>query len=84
LGKKKQMQATERNGIVNNQIFKQIELTGTSETSMEDAVQRAITKAAKTIHNMQWFEVIETRGAIENDQTIQWQVLIKVGFSLDD
>lgn len=65
-------------------IYKQIELTGTSKTSMEDAVQRAINKAAQTVRNMHWFEVVETRGAIAEDQTIQWQVLVKIGFSLED
>lgn len=67
-----------------NHIYKQIELTGTSDTSIEDAVERAIAKAAKTIHNMQWFEVIETRGAITDDKVLQWQVVVKIGFSLDE
>lgn len=65
-------------------IYKQIELTGTSHTSIEDAVQRAINKAGETVRNMHWFEVLETRGAIEDNSKIQWQVLVKIGFSLDD
>lgn len=65
-------------------IYKQIELTGTSQTSIEDAVQRAIDKASKTLHSLHWFEVIETRGAIQDNNKIQWQVLVKVAFSLDE
>lgn len=65
-------------------IYKQIELTGTSQQSIEDAVQRAINKAARTVRNMQWFEVLETRGAIDDNHTVQWQVLLKIGFTLDE
>ena len=65
-------------------IYKQIELTGTSKTSIEDAVQRAINKAAQSLHNIHWFQVIETRGALENNTEIQWQVIVKVAFSLDE
>ena len=69
---------------MNPHIYKQIELTGTSESSIEDAVQRAITKAAATVRNIHWFEVLETRGAVDENSKIQWQVIVKVAFSLDD
>ncbi|MCB0087340.1 MAG: dodecin domain-containing protein [Caldilineaceae bacterium] len=69
---------------MNSHIYKQIELTGTSESSIEDAVQRAITKAAATVRNIHWFEVLETRGAVDENSKIQWQVIVKVAFSLDD
>jgi len=65
-------------------IFKKIELVGTSETSIEDAVQNALSKAAKTLRNLRWFEVVETRGSIEDDKVGQWQVTVKIGFRLDD
>lgn len=65
-------------------IYKQIELTGSSTTGIEDAVQAAIGKAAQTVRNMQWFEVIETRGHIDGDRIAHWQVMIKVGFTLED
>ena len=65
-------------------VYKLIEITGTSETSMEDAVRIAIGRAAKTVRHMRWFEVIETRGAIQGDQVAQWQVTVKIGFSLED
>ena len=65
-------------------VYKLIELTGTSQTSIEDAVQNAITKAAKSVHNLHWFQVVETRGSIENAKVHYWQVTIKLGFRVDD
>ena len=64
--------------------YKQIELTGSSRTSIEDAVQGAVTKAATTLHNLDWFQITETRGRIENNKVAYWQVTLKVGFRLDD
>jgi flavin-binding protein dodecin len=51
---------------------------------MEDAVQLAISRAASTVHNIRWFEVLETRGHVENDKIAHWQVVIKIGFTLDE
>jgi flavin-binding protein dodecin len=65
-------------------VYKQIELTGSSATSMEDAIETAISRAAKTIRNMQWFHVIDTRGHITDGKIAHWQVTIKVGFTLED
>lgn len=65
-------------------VYKLIELTGTSKSSMEEAVNNAIKKAAKTVHNLRWFEVVETRGDIDKDKVCHWQVTIKIGFSLDE
>ncbi len=67
-----------------NNVYKKIEITGTSPDSIEDAVQTAIAKASKSIRNMQWFEVMETRGAINEDHVDQWQVTLKIGFTLED
>ena len=69
---------------MNDRVYKKIELTGSSETSIEDAIQNAIARASKTIRQMRWFEVVETRGTIENDQVGQWQVTLKIGFTLED
>jgi hypothetical protein len=66
-----------------NAVYKMLELTGTSDKSCDDAVQNAIARASKTVRNLRWFEVIETRGAIEKGKVTQWQVMIKVGFHLD-
>ncbi len=65
-------------------IYKHIELTGSSTVSSDDAVRAAIKKAAKTVHGMRWFEVIETRGHIEDGLVKHWQASIKVGFTLDE
>jgi len=65
-------------------VYKIVELTGTSTTTMEDAVNNALAKASKTIRNMSWFELIETRGRIANDKVEQWQVTVKVGFQVDE
>lgn len=67
-----------------NHVYKQIELTGSSPTSIEDAVQRAIAKASDTLRNLHWFEVTETRGHIENGKVAHWQVTLKVGMRLED
>jgi len=65
-------------------VYKHLELTGSSTSSIEDAVQTAITRASKTIRNMHWFNVIETRGHIEDGKVAHWQVTIKVGFTLEE
>jgi len=68
---------------MSDNVYKLIEITGTSTTGIEDAVQNAIARAAKTVRQMRWFEVVETRGAIDGDRVGQWQVTIKVGFNLE-
>jgi flavin-binding protein dodecin len=65
-------------------IYKHLELTGSSATSIEDAVAKAIAKASKTVRNIHWFQVIETRGNVDNGKVTFWQVTIKAGFTLED
>ena len=65
-------------------IYKHLELTGSSKTSIEDAVGNAITRANKTIRNIHWFQVVETRGQVVDGKISHWQVTIKAGFTLDD
>jgi flavin-binding protein dodecin len=65
-------------------VYKKIELTGSSTSSIEDAVKNAIARAAQTVRNMRWFEVTETRGHIESGRIAHWQVTVKVGFTLED
>ena len=65
-------------------VYKLLELTGSSPSSIEDAVQNAISRAAKTIRNMHWFEVTETRGHIVGAKIAHWQVTLKVGFTLEE
>ncbi|MGI9025771.1 MAG: dodecin [Burkholderiaceae bacterium] len=64
-------------------IYKMLELTGSSETSIEDACQRAIAKASESVRNIRWFEVTETRGHVADGKIGHWQVTIKVGFTLE-
>lgn len=64
-------------------IYKKIELVGSSPENIEDAVKNALAKASKTLRNLRWFEIIETRGHLENGKIAHWQVTIKVGFTLD-
>ncbi len=64
-------------------VYKLIELTGTSTTSIEDAVDRAIKRAHKTVKHLSCFQVVETRGNIDKGKVQHWQVTLKVGFSLD-
>ena len=66
-----------------NHVYKIIEITGTSTKSMEDAVHGAIKRAGKTIKNLRWFEIIETRGDINVDRVAHWQVTLKAGFTLE-
>ncbi len=68
---------------MSDQVYKKIELTGTSEKSLEDAISGAVEMAADTIRNMRWFEVVETRGRIVDGKVAQWQVTLKIGFALE-
>ena len=66
-----------------NHVYKTIELTGSSPRGLEDAIANAVAKASKTVHNLRWFQVTETRGEIEGGKVAHWQVTMKVGFTLD-
>ena len=65
-----------------DKVYKQIVLTGTSTKSIENAVNTALARAGKTIKNLRWFEVVETRGDIDKDTVKHWQVTLKVGFEV--
>jgi len=65
-------------------VYKSLELTGSSSTNVEDAIKNAVSRAAKTVHNMRWFEVVGVRGHIENGAVAHWQVMLKIGFALDE
>lgn len=69
---------------MSNHIYKKIELVGSSPNSIEEAVQNAVAKASQSLRNLRWFEVVETRGQIDNDRIAHWQVTIKVGFTLEE
>ena len=66
-----------------NHVYKILEIVGSSETSIEDAISTAIAQANKTVRNMDWFEVIQTRGHIANGKVGHYQVTLKIGFTLE-
>jgi flavin-binding protein dodecin len=68
---------------MSDHVYKMLELTGSSPTSIEDAVTSAIAKAGQTVRNMQWFQVLETRGHIADGKVAHWQVTVKIGFTLE-
>ncbi|MCB8889030.1 MULTISPECIES: dodecin [Halomonadaceae] len=68
---------------MSDHVYKHVEITGSSETSIEDAVQNALAKASKSIDHMRWLEITDTRGHIENGRVAHWQVTVKVGFTLE-
>lgn len=67
-----------------NHVYKKIELTGSSTVSIEDAVTTAIAKASATLHHLDWFEISDTRGHLQDGKIAHWQVTLKVGMRLDD
>jgi len=68
---------------MNDHVYKIIEMVGSSATSSDDAIEQAIAKAAKTVRNLDWFEVVETRGHIVDGKVGHYQVKVKIGFRLD-
>ncbi len=75
---------SQHGGRMSDHVYNAIELVGSSTTGIEDAVQQALTRASKTVRNMGWFQVAETRGSIENGHVRHWPVTLKVGFTLED
>ena len=65
-------------------VYKVLELVGSSPDGSDDAVKNALARAGATMHNLRWFQVLETRGHIEDGRIGHWQVTVKVGFTLDE
>jgi hypothetical protein len=65
-------------------VYKYIELTGTSDKSIEDAVEGALARAAQTMRGIDWVEVKDVRGRVENNKIDHWQVMLKVAFALEE
>jgi dodecin len=65
-------------------VYRVIELAGSSEKSIEDAIEQAVARASKTLEGLRWFQVVETRGHIEGGKVAHWQIVLKVGFTLKD
>ena len=66
------------------QVYKKIELVGSSKKSIEAAIENALERASKTMHHLRWFEVVDTRGYIEEGKVAYYQVTLKIGFSVDN
>lgn len=77
------MKIDTRKTAMSEHVYKTIEITGTSKESSDQAVRSAITKAAETIKNIEWFEVVETRGQVVDKQLKFWQVTMKLGFRIE-
>ena len=69
---------------MSDHVYKTLELVGSSTASSDDAVRRAIERAAVTVRQLRWFQVLDTRGHIENGTIAHWQVTIKGGFTLEE
>jgi len=65
-------------------VYKVVELVGSSTEGVDAAIRNAVTRASKTLHNLDWFEVVETRGHVVDGEVAHFQVKLKVGFRLDD
>ena len=69
---------------MHDHVYKVIELVGSSETSIDDAINNAVTRASETVRNLRWFEVMQTRGQIQDGKVHFYQVMLKVGFTMED
>ena len=72
------------NERMSDHVYKKIEVVGSSPKGFEDAIKNALARAGKTVRNMRWFEVTETRGDVENGKVGHWQVTLKIGFTLEE
>jgi dodecin len=68
---------------MDDHVYRVIQIVGSSEKSIDDAIHTAIARASKTLRELRWFEVVETRGHIEKSQVHHFQVTLKVGFTLE-
>jgi flavin-binding protein dodecin len=69
---------------MSDNVYRVTEIVGSSTTSTDDAIKTAIARANQSLRNVDWFEVIETRGHVENGELAHFQVTLKVGFKLED
>ena len=69
---------------MSSNVYKVVEIVGSAPESVDAAMRNAIARASQTIHNIGWFEVVETRGHVEDGKIAHFQVTLKIGFTLDD
>ncbi|MGE4221304.1 MAG: dodecin [Alphaproteobacteria bacterium] len=65
-------------------VYKIIELAGSSTESIEDAIRTAVARASESVKHLRWFEVTQTRGHIENGKVAHYQVVMRIGFTVED
>jgi dodecin len=75
---------TNREVNMSDHVYKKVELVGSSKTSVTEAIETAISRASKTMRNLDWFEVDQIRGHIKDGEVEHYQVVVKVGFRIDD
>jgi dodecin len=68
---------------MSDHVYKVVEIVGSSKTSIEDAIETAVTRASATIRGIRWFEVVTTRGHVENGRVAHYQVTLRLGFTLE-
>ena len=69
---------------MSDHVYRIIQVAGSSEKSIDDAIKNAVSHASRTVRQIGWFEVVETRGHVEGGTVAHYQVTLKVGFTLDD
>lgn len=69
---------------MDDHIYRVIQIVGSSEKSVDDAIQRAVSRASQTLRHLRWFEVVETRGHIDDGKIQHYQVTLKIGFTIAD
>jgi flavin-binding protein dodecin len=78
------MDSPREDGMSDDHVYRVIEITGSSPTSISDAIQIAVNRASKTLRNLRWFEVVQTRGHLDGGKILHYQVTLKIGFTIDD
>ena len=69
---------------MSDHVYKVVDLYGSSSTGLQDAIEMAVAKAAKSVHNMRWFQMTEVRGHIDEGRVQHWQVGVRIGFTVED
>lgn len=69
---------------MSDHVYKIVELAGSSTESIEKAIETALERAGRTVRNLRWFEVLQTRGHVKDGKVAQYQVILKAGFTVSD
>jgi hypothetical protein len=69
---------------MSDHVYKTVEVTGSSTESSDDAIRKAVAKASQSLRRLEWFEVLEVRGHLQDGAVAHWQVTVKIGFRLED